>query len=43
MGEDKYPFYHPRYVPPTRRSMKQVKSDYNKYLKKLETSKVAAR
>ena len=40
MGDDNYPFYHPKYVPPVRRSMKQVKSDYNKYLKKFETSKV---
>jgi hypothetical protein len=42
MGEN-YPFYHQKYVPPTRRSMKQVKSDCNKYLKKFETSKVAAK
>ena len=43
MGED-YPFYHQKYVPPTRtRTMKQVKSDYNKYLKKFEVSKVAAK
>lgn len=42
MGED-YPFYHPNYTPPERRSMKQVKSDYNKYLKKFEVSKTKAK
>jgi hypothetical protein len=42
MGED-YPFYHSRYKVPERRSMKEVKRDYNKYLKKFEVSKVKAK
>jgi len=42
MGED-YPFYHPCYTPPERRSMRQVKRDYSKYLKKFETSKIKAK
>jgi hypothetical protein len=37
MGE-KYPFYHPLYVPPTR-TMKEIKSDFNKHLKKFSISK----
>lgn len=37
MGED-YPFYHHSYAPPKRRNMKEVKSDYNKYLKKFEVA-----
>ena len=31
--EEKYPFYHPLYVPPTR-TMKEVKADFNKHLQK---------
>jgi hypothetical protein len=42
MGE-RYPFYHPLYTPPERRSMKEVKRDYNKYLKKFEMSKTKAK
>ena len=38
MGE-KYTFYHSSYKPSERRSMKEVKRDYNKYLKKFEMSK----
>ena len=38
MGED-YPFYHPLHVPHSKqRSMKEVKRDYNKYLKKFEVA-----
>jgi hypothetical protein len=36
MGEDEYPFYHRNYQPPKRRAMKEIKRDYNKYLKKFE-------
>ena len=39
MGEDKYPFYHPLYVPP-QRTMKQIKADFNKNLQKHSLSKV---
>lgn len=42
MGEDKFPFYHPRYVPP-KRNMKQIKSDFNKHLNKFSLSKTKAR
>jgi len=42
MGEDKYPFYHPCYVPP-KRDMKQIKSDFNKHLKKFSLSKTKAK
>ncbi len=38
MGEDKYPFYHPFYVPP-KRDMKQIKADFNKNLQKHSLSK----
>ena len=41
--DERYPFYHPCYTPPERRTMKQVKRDYNKYLKKFEVSKVKAK
>jgi len=41
--EEKYPFYHPLYTPPERRTMKEVKRDYSKYLKKFEVSKVKAK
>ena len=37
MGED-YPFYHPSFKPIERRTMKEVKRDYNKYLKKFEVA-----
>lgn len=37
--EEKYPFYSPHYVVPDKRSMKEVKSDFNKHLKKFEISK----
>lgn len=43
MGEDKYPFYHPRYAVQERRGMKEIKRDYNKYLKKFEMSKTKAK
>jgi hypothetical protein len=36
--EEKYPFYHPLYVPP-KRTMKEVKSDFNKHLQKHSLSK----
>ena len=42
MGE-KYPFYHPLYVVPERRNIKEIKRDYNKYLKKFEMSKTKVR
>ena len=42
MGE-RYPFYHPLYTQPERRSMKEIKRDYNKYLKKFEMSKTKAK
>ena len=39
--EEKYPFYHPLYVPPDRtRGMKQIKADFNKHLQKHSLSKV---
>jgi hypothetical protein len=38
MGEDKYPFYHPLYVPP-KRDMKQIKEDYKNHLQKHSLSK----
>ena len=41
MGE-KYPFYHPLYVPPSR-SMKQIKEDFNKNLQKHSLSKTKKR
>ena len=44
MGEDRiigYPFYHPKYKPVDRRSMKQIKSDFNNQLKKFELSKTS--
>lgn len=37
-----YPFYHPCYVPP-KRTMKEVKADYNKTLQKHSLSKVNKR
>jgi hypothetical protein len=37
MGEE-YPYYHHSYTPPKRKSMKEVKRDYNKYLKKFEVA-----
>ena len=40
---DKYPFYHPLYCPPERRTMKQIKSDFNKNLQKHSLSKVKAK
>jgi hypothetical protein len=42
MGEE-YPFYHRNYVPPKKRDMKEIKRDYNKYLKKFEKSKTSAK
>ena len=42
MGDEKFPFYHPLYVPP-KRDMKQIKEDYNKHLKKHSLSKTKAR
>lgn len=36
-----YPFYHPKYKPVDRRSMKQIKSDFNNHLKKFELSKTS--
>ena len=39
--EEKYPFYHPLYVPP--RTMKQVKADFNKNLQKHSISKTKAK
>jgi hypothetical protein len=41
--EEKYPFYHSSYKPSERRSMKEVKRDYNKYLKKFSVSKTKAK
>ena len=41
MGED-YPFYHPLYVPP-KRTMKQIKEDFNKNLQKHSISKTKAK
>ena len=41
--EEKYPFYHPLYVPPERRTMKQVKADFNKNLQKYSISKTKAK
>lgn len=38
MGE-KYPLHNPLYVPP-RRTMKEIKSDFNKHLQKHSLSKV---
>ena len=38
MGEDKYPFYHPRYVPP-KREMREIKKDFQTYLDKLNSKK----
>jgi hypothetical protein len=43
MMGDKYPFYHPLYVPNERRTMKEVKADYNKNLQKHSLSKVNKR
>lgn len=43
MGEDKYPFYHPLYTPPERRTMKQIKADFNKNLQKHSLSKTKAK
>ena len=40
--EEKYPFYHPLYVPPNR-TMKEVKADFNKHLQKHSLSKVNKR
>jgi hypothetical protein len=42
MGEDKYPFYHPLYVPP-KRTMKDIKADFNKNLQKHSISKTKAK
>ena len=39
MGEDKYPFYRPLYVPP-KRDMKTIKKDFNTYLEKLNSKKL---
>jgi len=38
-----YPFYHPLYIVPERRNMKEIKRDYSKYLKKFEVSKTKAK
>ena len=43
MGEDKYPWYHPNYKPTERRTMKQVKADFNKNLQKHSISKTKAK
>ena len=39
MGEDKYPYYYPRYVP-HKRSMKEVKQDYSNYISKFNSKKL---
>lgn len=39
MGEEYYPFFHPLYIPRSKkREMKEIKRDFNKYLKKFEVS-----
>lgn len=41
--EEKYPWYHPKYKVPDRRTMKQVKADFNKNLQKHSISKTKAK
>jgi len=38
MGEDKFPFYHPSYTPPTR-DLKKVKENFTKYYQKITSKK----
>ena len=41
--EEKYPLCHPKYKPTERRTMKQVKADFNKNLQKHSISKTKAK